>query len=225
MGVDIGFRSVYLFHTYCIHSCIVASPTSCSTCQVLPHFKRRGYKTPFAFPQLNSELLIRLFMNNTRNKCKTLWSRILQPPLIQFSIYTSACSACQVVPCSRRPGVNIYLVVSYNMFSSWEYTEEVSNMLLTGNTMWQQFRYGVDIGFRSVYFLHTYCIHSCIVASATLRSTCQVLTRFRQQGSKTPCGFPQLNSDFSIGLFLNNIRNKCKTLWSTILQPPLIHTV
>ena len=118
-----------------------------------------------------------------------------------------------------------YLVVSFNMFSSWKYTEEVSNMLLTGNTMWQQFRYGVDIGFRSVYFLHTYCIHSCIVASATLRSTCQVLTRFRQQGSKTPCGFPQLNSDFSIGLFLNNIRNKCKTLWSTILQPPLIHTV
>ena len=164
-------------------------------------------------------------MNNTRNKCNTLWSRILQPQLLQFSIYTSACSACQVVPCSRRPGVNIYLVVSYNMFSSWEYTEEVSNMLLTGNTMWQQFRYGVDIGFRSVYFFHTYCIHSCIVASATLRSTCQVLTRFRQQGSKTPCGFPQLNSDFSIGLFLNNIRNKCKTLWSTILQPPLIHTV
>ena len=107
MGVDIGFRSVYLFHTYCIHSCILASPTSCSTCQVLPHFKRRGYKTPFAFPQLNSELLIRLFMNNTRNKCKTLGSRILQPPLIQFSIYTSACSACQVVPCSRRQGVNI----------------------------------------------------------------------------------------------------------------------
>ena len=100
--IDVDLRYVYSLHADGIHSCIEASRTSCCTCQVLSHLKRRGYKIPFAFPQLNSELLIQLFMNNTRNKCKTLRSRILQPPLIQFSIYTSACSACKVVPCSRK---------------------------------------------------------------------------------------------------------------------------
>ena len=150
-------------------------------------------------------------MNNTRNKCKTLRSRILQPPLIQFSIYTSACSACQVVPCSRKARSQ-YLSCCFLQYVFFLGIHGISvKHVVNGKYYVTTVQIWGSSSFQISSRLHTYCLHSRIVACATWRSTCQVLTRFRQQGSKTSCGVPQLNSDVSIGLFVSNIRNQCKT--------------